>query len=224
MRTTRLLMAVLCCLLFTSGCAPFLGSLKEGESLPDGQVLLVGAVALDPPVEQGTFVNIDVMGASQGVMRIALTKDLSKKVDLGSAMPISPDEVLLMKLKGISCIPLPPGIRYVRLGIVDLSTRASNLTTPTGPGGSPGFKGIDVSALYLIGDLKLEIPEKAKAVYIGTIVFKHDGREATGVQVRDDFKQATKDLAANKFPGIAVNDIVKKLAKVVKGDPGGVSP
>src|SRR6266516_2948938 len=132
MRTTRLFLALLCCLLFASGCAPFLGSLKEGESLPDGKVLLVGAVALDPPVEQGTFVNIDVMGASQGVMRVALTKDLSKKVDLSSALPISPDEVLLMKLKGISCIPLQAGTRYVRLGIVDLSTRASNLTMPVG--------------------------------------------------------------------------------------------
>jgi len=47
-------MALLCCLLFASGCAPFLGSLK-GESRPDGKVLLVGAVALDPPVEQGTI-------------------------------------------------------------------------------------------------------------------------------------------------------------------------
>jgi len=48
-------MALLCCLLFASGCALFIGSLKEGESLPDGKVLLVGAVALAPPVEQGTI-------------------------------------------------------------------------------------------------------------------------------------------------------------------------
>lgn len=87
---------------------------------------------------------------------------------------------------------------------------------PAGPGGSAGFKGIDVSALYLVKDLKIEIPEKAKAVYIGTIVFRHDGREATGVKVRDDFKQAAKDLMTKNIAGIASKDVVKKLAQVMK--------
>lgn len=214
MRSTWLHMALLGCLLFVSGCAQFNGSLKEGESLPEGKVLFVGAVALDPPVEQGTFVNYDVMGASKGVMRVALTKDLSQKVDLSSVSPISADEVLLMNLKGISCIPLQPGKRYVRLGVMDISTRASNLTMPAGPGGSAGFKGIDVSALYLVRDLKIEMPKKVKAVYIGTIVFKHNGKEAIGVRVRDDFKQAAKELAAKKIPGLTSKDVVKLLAKV----------
>lgn len=216
MRVTKLLMAVFAILLFVSGCAPFRGSLKAGESLPEGKVLLIGAVALDPPVEQGKFVNIDVMGASQGVMRVALTKDLSKKVDLQAMTPISADDVLLMDLKGLSYIPLEPGTHYIRLGILDISSRGSVLTMPAGPGGSAGFKGIDVSALYLVKDLKIEIPEKAKAVYIGTIVFRHDGREATGVKVRDDFKQAAKDLMTKNIAGIASKDVVKKLAQVMK--------
>lgn len=216
MTKTRFFMAALCCLLFVSGCAPFRHSLQEGDSLSDGDVLLVGAVALDPPVEQGNMVHHDVMGASKGVMRVVLTKDLSQKVDVNSLMSLSTDDILLMKLKESSFIPLKPGIRYARLGIVDISSQGSIPVAPRGPGGSAGFRGIDVQSLYLVRDLKLDIPEKAKAVYIGTIVFRHDGQYATGVRVRDDFKQAAKELAAKKIAGITSKDVVKKLAQVVK--------
>lgn len=216
MTKTRFFMAALCCLLFVSGCAPFRHSLQEGDSLPDGEVLLVGAVALDPPIEQGNMVHHDAMGASKGVMRVHLAKDLSQKVDVNSLMSLSIDDVLLMKLKGLSFISLKPGIRYVRLGIVDISSQGAIPVAPAGPGGAPGFRGIDVQSLYLVRDLKLDIPEKAKAVYIGTIVFKHDGQYATGVRVRDDFKQVAKEIAAKKITGITSQNLVKKLAQVVK--------
>ncbi len=212
---TKFLISMLGCLFVVAGCAPFCGSLKEGEALPEGKVLLIGAVVLDPPVEQGRFVNIDVWGASRGVIRFALTNDLSKKVDPRSPNPISPDEVLLMKLKGLSCIPMQPGTRYLREGMLDKSSRCSILAPPGPNGVSTGFKGIDVSSLRLVGDLKIDIPDNVKAVYIGTIVFRHDGKRTTGLRVRDDFKQATKELAANKIPGISSKDVVKKLARVV---------
>lgn len=214
MKRLFLVMTLLCSLV-SSGCAPFRSSLKEGESLPSGKVLLIGAVALDPPVEQGDFVHHDVMGASKGVMRVALTRDLSQKVDVNSLASLSIEEALLMKMKESSFIPLQPGVRYIRLGIVDLSSRASRLTMPAGPSGSAGFKGIDVSSLYLVRDLKLDLPEGVKAVYVGTIIFKHDGTKATGVKVRDDFKQALKELAAMKIDGLSSKDVVKKLAHVV---------
>ena len=216
MKVARLLVAVLGCLLFVSGCAPIHASLKEGEPLPEGKVLLVGAIVLDPPVDQGELINYDVRGMSRGVIRFAMTKDLSKKVDMQAMLPISPEEILLMNLKGVSFVPLQSGTLYIRMGIMDVSSRASTLTMPTGPGGSAGFKGIDVSSLYLVRDLKIEIPAKAKAVYIGTIVFKHDGAKATGVQVRDDFKQAVTELTAKNIPGIKPKDVVKKLAQVVR--------
>ncbi len=61
----------------------------------------------------------------------------------------------------------------------------------------------------------LHIPDNVKAVYIGSIVFRHDGKRTTGVQVRDNFKQATKDLAAINIDGISSKDVVKKLARIV---------
>jgi len=212
---TKLLVTMLCCLLAVAGCEPFYGSLKEGEALPEGKVLLVGAIALDPPVEQGRIVSIDVRGASRGVIRFALTNDLSKKVNPQAPMPISPDEVLLMKLKGLSCIPMQPGTRYIRMGMLDKSSQYSILAPPGPNGVSTGFKGVDVSSLRLVGNLKIDIPDNVKAVYIGTIVYRHDGKRTTGIQVRDDFKQATKDLAANNIVGISSKDVVKKLARVV---------
>ena len=102
----------------------------------EGKVLLVGAIVLDPPVDQGELINYDVRGMSRGVIRFAMTKDLSKKVDMQALLPISPEEILLMNLKGVSFVPLQSGTLYIRMGIMDVSSRASTLTMPTGPGGS----------------------------------------------------------------------------------------
>ncbi len=212
MKMARSIVVVFVVLMF-AGCAPFLGSLKEGESVPDGKVLLVGAVALDPPLEQGTLVSYDVRGASRGIIRFGVTKDLSKKVDLHSFPPISSDEVFLMNMKGLSFIPLQPGTRYMRLGIMDQS---SHYSIPVVINGTPGFRGVDVKSLYLVKNIKVNIPSDVKAVYIGTLVFKHDGEKATSVQVRDDFKQAAKDLAVKHIPGLTAKDVVKRLAQVVK--------
>lgn len=212
MELKRFVVGIIAVLVF-SGCAPFQYSLKEGEALPDGKVLLVGAVALDPPLEQGEMIHYDVRGASRGVIRFGVTKDLSQKVDMKATSPISSDEVFIMNLKGISCIPLQAGTRYLRLGIMDESSRAS---IPVIINGKPGFRGIDVKSLYLIKDVKVDLPANAKAVYIGTLVFRHDGKQATGVQVRDDFNQAAKDLSARHIPGLTAKEMVRKLAQVVK--------
>jgi hypothetical protein len=196
-----------------AGCAPFLGSLKEGEAVPDGKVVLVGAVALDPPLEQGTLVSYDVRGASRGIIRFGVTNELKGKVDLQAFPPISSDEVFLMNMKGLSFIPLQAGTRYLRLGIMDHS---SHYSVPVVINGTPGFRGVDVKSLYLVKDIKVDVPRDAKAVYIGTLVFKHDGKQATSVQVRDEFKQAAADLAAKHIPGLTAKDMVRKLAQVVK--------
>ncbi|MBJ6798540.1 hypothetical protein [Geomonas propionica] len=212
MSVKRFIVAMLVLVMF-SGCAPFQHSLKEGEALPDGKVLLVGAVVLDPPLEQGEMIHYDVRGASRGVVRFGVTKDLSQKVDMKATIPLSSDEVFIMNLKGISYIPLTPGTRYLRLGIMDESSHAS---MPVVIGGKSGFRGIDVQSLYLVKDIKVDLPSNAKAVYIGTLVFQHDGKQATGVRVRDDFKQATKDLAAKHIPGLTAEGMVRKLAQIVK--------
>lgn len=212
MKMTRFILAMCVALVF-AGCAPFHGSLKAGESVPEGKVLLVGAIVLDPPLEQGTLVGYDVRGASRGIIRFGVTKDLSGKVDRQSLATTPFDEVLLLSMKDLSCIPLQPGTRYLRIGIMDQS---SHFSIPVVDGGKPGFRGVDVTSLYLVKDVKIDIPSNAKAVYIGTLVFRHDGSQATSVQVRDDFKQAAKDLAVKSIPGLSAKDMVKKLAQVVK--------
>jgi hypothetical protein len=211
MKSTGFVLTML--VLFFAGCAPFNGSLKEGEAMPEGKVLLVGSIALDPPLEQGTLVSYDVRGASRGIIRFGVTKDTSKKVDLKSVISMSFDEVFLMNMQGLSCIPLQPGTRYLRVGIMDLS---SHYSMPIVDGAAPGARGVEVTSLQLIKDLKVEIPNGVKAVYIGTLVFRHDGRQATSVQVRNDFKQAVKELATKHIPGLSPKDMVKKLAQVVK--------
>lgn len=211
MKLTRLMVTMLVVLTCT-GCTSFQHSLKEGETIPDGTVLLVGAVALDPPVEQGTFVNYDVLGASRGVIRFGVTKDLSKKVDLQAFPPMSFDEALLMEMKGFSFFPQEPGTWYLRVGILDQS---SHFSIPVVINGTPRFRGIDVKSLYLIKDVKIDIPPGAKAIYIGTLVYRHDGSRALNVKVRDDFKRAVQALTEEHIPGVTGRDLVKKLAQVV---------
>ena len=77
----------------------------------------------------------------------------------------------------------------------------------------------------LYGDVKIVVPSKAKAVYIGTIVYQHDlkntkpnrfGYPSQRVVVRDEYDKAMADLAAMKIPGIAPKDVVKRLAVVIR--------
>lgn len=70
--------------------------------------------------------------------------------------------------------------------------------------------------LYLTGDVKLTIPDDVKAVYVGTLVYYHNGQEATRIEVRNEFATAMTHLAKWEIPGIRPEDVVERLAQVVR--------
>lgn len=141
------------------------------------------------------------------------TIDPASPVHKGDLMPVSPDEIMDFQLKSISAIPVPAGKHYVRVAV---------LTTKVVGGGSSQMgamtvhQPIDAENIILYGDIKLALPEKAKAVYIGTIVYHHNGKETTNITIKDDFNQAMQELNAKHIKGFKPNEVVKHLAMITK--------
>jgi hypothetical protein len=67
----------------------------------------------------------------------------------------------------------------------------------------------------MLQNIKVTLPAKARAVYIGTITYKHNGKKATEVTVRDEQEEAMQALAKMRFRGVGPKDVVKKLAVVL---------
>jgi len=212
-RPTVFLAALLlaACASFT---APRYESLDRGEPVPANEVLVIGNFELDPPVRQGQLSGI-ARGGLKDVVHIAMTNDLSQKVDLNSLVFVSPDEIFTAKYGAISFVPMPPGERFIRMGHFYI-TVIPPVMNQSGVGPtmvSPG----KTEDLQLVADLKVRVPANARAVYIGTIVFKHDGARATGVYVRDDYKNAARELNRLNIPGVNAKSMRKQLARVIRG-------
>ena len=77
--------------------------------------------------------------------------------------------------------------------------------------GQPFFE-----VLNLYRNIKLDVPANTMAVYIGTIVYKHDGKRAVSVSVQDEYDQAMRELSRMNVQGLKPGSVVKRLAVVVK--------
>lgn len=221
----RMLSAVFSVLLL-SGCtcfSPFSESLDKGEAVPSGKVLVIGRMIVDPPLEQGNINVIAPRGSNKGVIKMNFAADAAKPLDKTSMFPFSVSQIADFSFTETSFLPMKPGVQYARLGTLMLDSRATNYVASSSGAMSP--RGLEVTNLLLYGDLKITIPAKAKAVYIGTIVYRHDiqhtppneyGYYTKRVSVRDDYGAAMNDLAARKIPGIKPKDVVKKLAVVIR--------
>lgn len=194
-----------------SGCAMVMGpvsqAVKMGESVPDGKVLVLAKIVMEPEVHaevQGLVIGGDELKKN---LYMILTKDMSRPIKREPLIPSS-DERIIAPYKEYTAVAMEPGVRYVRMSMALLSTRPTYITMT-------GAKGSALDYLYLYDALKIVVPKNAKAVYIGTLVFKHDGEQSKGVQVRDDFNDAMRELAARKIPGVSPKDLVRSIATVV---------
>ncbi len=193
----RLKAIVIACFLVSvvAGCGPsFTEAMKKGEDIPAGKVVIVGKVLLDPPFETVGKKKIDDEPLN---MLLGLTFELNDKINQGEG--IDPD------INETFFFPLPPGKRYIRVGQV-MKVVGHNVA-----GGRPIYE-----VLRMNKNIKLDIPRKAKIVYIGTIVYHHDGTRMMSVSVRDEYDNAVREAGKMKLPGVKSGDIVKKLAFVVK--------
>lgn len=207
--------------LLVSGCAslsgPFSEPLERGESVPPGKVLLIGNFVMDPPVKQGPLAVRAPRGTHQDVIKLFMTRDLRGSIDMSKAFGNPVDEAMDVSMRGLSAVPLVPGTRYVRAGtVMKRSTVQSNYVAPTPHMRTANAATIDAQFVTIVKDIKLDIPANAKAVYIGTIVFKHNGNEVTRVYVRNQYQSAMRELRRLNLSGVSTRNVVKKLAVPIK--------
>ncbi len=201
----------------------FSNALEKGEGVPPGKVLLIGKLTVEPMVEQGNVVVQAPRGTHKGVIKMNFGADADQPLDKEAMVPFSSTEQMDFDFKKTSFIPVDPGTRFARLGTLMLDS--SRYTYGVSVGGAPRPSGVEITYIMCYGDVKIAVPQNAKAVYIGTIVYQHDlkntkpnrfGYPSKRVVVHDEYSQAMRDLAAMKIPGIAPKDVVKKLAVVIR--------
>ncbi len=186
-----------------AGCGPsFTEALKQGDEVPDGTVLVVGKIVLEPSFEKMGKKKVDDEPLE---IQVGMTADLSEQIKEGAMY--MPTEAISPVINETFFFPMPAGVRYIRSGQV-MKVVAHHINGPAA--GSPIYE-----VLRVYKNIKLDVPGKAQAVYIGTIVYRHDGKRTTSVSVRDEYTSAARDLAKMKINGVK-GAMTKKLAAVVK--------
>lgn len=186
-------------IVFITSCGSFTPALKKGAEIPPGMVLVIGKFVVDPP----WYLNDAKPKPGEGKLSImtGITNNLSTVVKEDKIY--TTDINLHTPLYDVFFYTLPRGSKYIR---------HSQVLKPIGAHRS-GATVFDVLKLYK--NIKLNIPKKAKAVYIGAIVYRHDGERLRSVTVRDEYRKALRDFSKMKIPGLRSRDVVKKLAKVM---------
>lgn len=203
-------------ILLLSGCAQS-PAYKPGAAIPPGKILVIAQLDLLPGVKQGTIskTHFTIGAPAADEVRMYMSTVADVPVNKEAMIPFSQEGATRMNLSFTkpSVVLMDPGVRYIRMGEFTLS---ANTAWRQNAGGEMRGGG-NVRYLTLYGDLKLNIPANAKAVYIGTLQYDHDGVESKKVRVVDNFKNVMKELDEMKF-GISSKDVVKRLAKVVRAN------
>jgi len=207
---------VLTLFVLLAGCGVTqLPALEPGAVIPPGKVLVIAQLELNPGVKQGTIskTHFTVGAPKEDEARVYLSPVADVPVDKDAVIPFSLKGASQMNLSFTrpSVVPMDPGAQYIRMGEFTLSATTSWRQNPVGE-----MRGsANVEKLMLWGDLKIDIPANAKAVYIGTIRYNHNGVESRKVKVVDNYKAAMNDLKKMDL-GISSKDVVKRLAMVVR--------
>lgn len=218
-RRTAITVLPLILVLILSGCAglsamysaPKYRSLADAQTPAPGEVLVIGRFVLDPPVQQGVLNYYDPWDSKQNIT-FAMTGDLDTPVDLEALIYVVPDEILLAEYDATSFVPMPPGTRYLRFGSYEITSYCS--VQEIGPSG--GCRAMHSESVQLVENVRITIPAGADAVYIGTIVFEHDGETGSRTYVRDEFRAALRELDALGIPGLDSRNVSKQLAEIVE--------
>lgn len=201
---------------FLTGCGVAqLPAYEPGASVPPGKVIVIAKLDLRPGVKQGAMSKAHfIVGAPEAdEARVYTSPVADKPVDKDAVIPFDLTGASQMNLSYAhpSVVLMDPGVRFIRMGEFTLSATTSWRRNPVGE-----MRGsANVEKLTLYGDLKLDIPATAKAVYIGTLRYEHNGVESRKVSVVDDYKKTMKELSKMKL-GISSKDVVKRLARVVR--------
>ena len=202
-----------------TGCSvKYLPRYEQVGAIPPGHVLVVSKVELRPKVNQQKDIEKIFRGQNaikRGEVKFLTSPNVDKPVKKGAMIPfdINGGFDFNVSYKDFSFILMPPGKTFIRRGEVVLGTGVASVSV-SGGGAMTAHRSF--RELYLWGDVKVEIPADAKAVYIGNLIYNHDGKYSTKVRVKDDYKKARRALEKQKIPGIKGKDLKKKLARVIK--------
>ncbi len=203
MRRKATFVSTLLFVIVVAACGPsFTEALKKGDEVPAGTVIIVGKVVLEPSFETMGKKKVDDEPLD---IQIGMTPDLSAQVKEGEIY--MPAEAIAPVLNETFFFPVPAGVRFIRSGQV-MKVVGHHINGPAA--GQPIYE-----VLRVYRNIRLDVPGKAQAVYIGTIVYRHDGKRTTSVSIRDEYDSAARDLAKMKISGVK-GGMTKKLAAVVK--------
>ncbi len=214
MKNSKFFILLICILLAGCGITQ-LPAIEPGSAIPPGKVLVIAQLELNPGVKQGAMSKTHfIIGApKEDEARVYLSPVADVPVDKDAVIPFSLKGASQMNLSFSqpSVVPMDSGTRFIRMGEFILNATTSWRRNPVGE-----MRGsANVEKLMLWGDLEINIPDEAKAIYIGTLRYDHNGAESRKVTVVDDYKKAMEKL--NKM-NLEINskDVVKRLAKVVR--------
>jgi len=180
-------------ILLFHGCGSFVQPLLKEEAVPGGKVLMIGKINVSPHFGKATKEEWDYI-------MMSMNDDLNRSVN-------SIDDAINPPLGKVFYFPVSSGTRYFRVGQVMI---------PSGSRAGVGGSRTTYDVLRMLRNIKVTIPANARAVYIGTITYKHNGEKATDVTVRDEQEDAMQALAKMHFRGLAPKDVAKRLAVVLK--------
>ncbi|MEN8135757.1 MAG: hypothetical protein ABFS18_09530 [Thermodesulfobacteriota bacterium] len=216
-----IVVSLLSMLLIASGCIisipKYMPRVNDLAAIPPGHVVVVSKVQLKPAISQRIDVEKMFRGANaikRNEVKFLTAQNVNNPVRKGTMVPfdIKGGYDFNVSFKDFSFNLMPVGTTYIRRGEVVVDSGVGSVSSMGGAmTGQRSFYDI-----YLWGDVKVEVPAGAKAVYIGTLVYEHDGKYSKKVKVKDEFKKAQRALEKKKIPGIRGKDLKKNLAKVIR--------
>lgn len=201
----------------SAGCGlPQHARLAPGNPVPTDKVLVVTRTQFNPPISQNFDYEKYCVGpgcAGQGEVELFLYPDNGKEItmDPNASTPLKGASEMHVSFEGFSFILMPPGKWYIRHGIVTHTRQQTDETVICGT----SIARYSYQKLLISGDLEVKIPLDARAVYIGDLLYDHDGSMTQKVRVRDEYNQARKALEKMNFMDIKGSDLKRMLATVV---------
>lgn len=179
-----------------AGCQYGLPMVDSPDDVYPGEVILVGKVILDPPLQEGEQ-NVSMSMGSQINLINLFTSDQEVMID-------------------------PNNVRYGHFQKAIKATLGEQFCTiaPFDKGNISGATLFldDMEKIYFPGGLQFTVEAEDQAVYLGTIRYRrNDFYEITDLDVLDEYSEAEKEFASKFGDGVTLR---KALLKPVKAQEG----
>jgi hypothetical protein len=216
-RRSILLFAAAAILLLTSACSfPHYKHYDPGVAIPPAHAIVIAKIKFTPKIVrkfEGNFKQIGANLPKEGEIAMFTNPNIKKPLrkSVVNPIPLAGTKQINIGYEYFTYHIMPVGTHYLRYGMLTYGSYGCGTSGSVGT----GTRGHTCSReLRVFGDVKFEVPKGAKAVYIGTLAYKHDGQMSSRVTVKDEFSKLKKSL--RKVKGIRTRDVKKRLGKVIR--------